>query len=511
MAKVDWAKTFDLKKAVENLRVEMVGDWHQDPWGWPELGYILNKEPQTAFSHCDASGTRRPALVDVPKENWGTRPAVVLDIVDRVVYQALVDRLSVQLIGDMSPNAFGWRLPPTAPAPGVYSHNNNQWAGYRGHLSLLAGWHQAALRTDLVSFFASIPVPELQEAIQDRCASSAVTKRLCDVVEGFGAVPGRSGLAQRSTASAVLANMYLAPLDDVLLHHATPLMVMWRSKVRYHSFARWMDDIWLFVDDPAAARRAQMELQAAAQSLGLNLNSAKTDVLEGDDVAEQAREIEHSAVDGAIEEAPPDYVPLEELIDRILDNPEKASRTSLKFATQRMRDKGHEYRVSDLALAAKRMPHAADALARLFKHVFTHSSMQEWYLEYATSDWTTHEWSVAQLGRIFPSSKAVRKPLREFFANAIRDANTGLPLLSVAAQRLGVWDPPEARDACRDAFRRAASPQARRVLALTALGAGETRTKVRSWLKADPENDVTLRMLESCGFVAPPVSKDFAV
>lgn len=86
MAKVDWAKALDLSRAVGNLRVEMVGDWHQDPWGWPELGYILKKDSQVAFSHCDARGTLRPALIDVPKENWGTRPAVVLDIVDRVVY-----------------------------------------------------------------------------------------------------------------------------------------------------------------------------------------------------------------------------------------------------------------------------------------------------------------------------------------------------------------------------------------------------------------------------------------
>ena len=38
---VDWSKALDLERAVENLRVEMVGDWHQDPWGWPEFGFIL--------------------------------------------------------------------------------------------------------------------------------------------------------------------------------------------------------------------------------------------------------------------------------------------------------------------------------------------------------------------------------------------------------------------------------------------------------------------------------------
>lgn len=409
----------------------------------------------------------------------------------------------------MSPNVFGWRLPAVGPVAGIYSHNNKQWDGYRGHLALLSGWHQVALCTDLVSFFASISTQAIQEAIQDRCPSSMITKRLCNMVEGFDAVPDRSGLPQRSTASSVLANMFVAPLDDVLLHHASSLIRVFGRKLQYHSFARWMDDIWLFGNDPAAARRAQMDLQSAAQSLGLNLNSSKTSVFEGDEVATAALQIEHSAVDDAISKNA-GFTALEELIDRILEHPEKANRTSVKFATKRMRENSQNYRIQDLALAAKRMPHAADGLARLFKEVFVSESLQDWYLDYAASDWATHEWSVAQFGRMFPSRNAVKKPLRQFVATAIRDANTTLPLLSVACQRLAAWDPAEARGACRDAYRKAATPHARRVLALTALGAGETRTKVRAWLAADKENAPTLAMLESYGFNGPKVQSDFA-
>src|SRR5262249_12086308 len=155
---------------------------------------------------------------------------------------------------------------------------------YRGHLSLLVGLFSVALKTDLVSFFASVPISSVQDMIHDRCSASAITKRLCGMLESFDATPDRSGLVQRSTASAVIANMFLSPLDDVLKHHASAIPVMSIRNVRHHSFARWMDDIWFFDDDPAKARRAQMELQSAAQTLGLNLNYAKTDVLEGDQV-----------------------------------------------------------------------------------------------------------------------------------------------------------------------------------------------------------------------------------
>src|SRR5450759_2270752 len=294
MAKIDWAKALDLEQAVTNLKVEAVGDWHQDPWGWPELHFLLKKQPDFVYQHAGASGSLEPALIDVPKENWGTRPAVVLDITERLTYQALVDQASLKLIGQLSPNVFGWRLPPVAPTAGIYSHNNNQWDGYRRHMLLLAGLHGVALRTDLVSCFASVPIDSLQESIHDHCGSNSVTKSLCDLVQNFSSVPNRSGLPQRSLASSVLANMYLMPLDDVLRHHSRPLPVRIGSKVSYHCCARWMDDMWLFGNDPAVARRAQVSLQDAAQSIGLHLNYAKTDVLEGDEVLEAVLEMEHS-------------------------------------------------------------------------------------------------------------------------------------------------------------------------------------------------------------------------
>ena len=224
---------------------------------------------------------------------------------------------------------------------------------------------------------------------------------------------------------------------------------------------------------------------------------------------EQAKEIEHSAVDDALE-GDPDFGPLEALIDKIIEQPEKIGRTSVKFATTRMRSHNSRYRVQELVNLAARMPHAADALSRLFKEVFTNDSLQDWYLDYVASDWATHEWSVAHFGRIFSSDFNAKKSLREFFEKSIRDANTGLPLLAVAANRLGAWDPDEARDAFREGYRRSSTPHARRVLALAALGAGERRTRLKEWLSADPENAPTLAMLETYGWKGPKVQHDFA-
>lgn len=356
-----------------------------------------------------------------------------------------------------------------------------------------------ALRTDLVSFFASLPVDPVQEMIQDRTSKSAVTSRLCSFLEGFDGQPGNSGLPQRSFASAAIANMYLIPIDDVLTHHAHRVPMTFTSKTKRRSWARWMDDLWLFGNDPAGARRAQMDLQSQVQAIGLNLNYSKTEVLEGDQVAEQALEIEHSAVDDAIDSRR-DFVPLEQLVDRLLYEREKASRTSVRFVARRMRDHKHTYKAQEIALLAERMPHVADTWARFMRETFTHGSLQDWFLDYVASGWATHEWSIAQFGRMLPSGKRPRKATQEYFSTAVRDANTGVSLLALAAQRTCAWDAAEGRTACRDAFGRASTPHARRILALSALGAGEGRATVRKWLGADKENHVTLKLVDSQGF-----------
>lgn len=125
--------------------------------------------------------------------------------------------------------------------------------------------------------------------------------------------------------------MTLSPLDDLLDHFASDVPALTilnlkggKSKARRRrSWTRWMDDMWLFGNDPSVMRSAQRELQDVARSIGLNINSGKTEVLEGIDVAERAMQIEHSAVDSALD-AKQDQGPLEDLVDRLLEHPEIA-------------------------------------------------------------------------------------------------------------------------------------------------------------------------------------------
>ena len=509
MGKIDWLSALEPRLAVKNLHYEFHGDWHIDPWGWPELEYMLGAGKGILVDYLDGEHTNRSALIDVPKENWGTRPAVVLNIVDRLAFQALVDRLSIDLIGELSPNVFGWRLPAARPRRGVYSHNNKQWDNYRDQLSTLAALYQVALRTDVVSFFASISLETVQTEVCARAPSGRVTSRLLAFLEGFDTTSYRSGLPQRSTASAVIANMVLTPLDDVLEHYARPIPQSLKSELRYHSFARWMDDIWLFLDDAGRVRRAQIELQQTSLMAGLSLNAAKTELLEGADVADEALQIEHSAIDDALVNRN-DHAPLEELIDKIIDARETANRTSIKFAAVRMRDNGSRYRVQDLVQLARRMPHGADAWAPLFKSVFTRGSLEEWFLDYAGSDWAGFEWAVAQYGRMFGSGLTPRQETLNYFEQRVADSRTSLPLLALAAQRLSAWQPSATRAVIRAAMKTTDNPHSRRALALAALNANEPRSVVKKWLAENDENRATLEMLETRNYRAQKVQDNYA-
>lgn len=507
--KGDWIDSLDFGRALANCHADFLGDWYRDPWGWVEVDWILEegKLEELVKPRLKAEGVSRVSRLDVAKENFGVRPAVVMDPIDRLCYQSLVDRLSPRLSKTLRPWVCGWRLPTKAAKSGHYARQDKEWERYRLQLRTLAGWSKAALRTDIVSCFASIAIDTLAEDVLDT-GSSAVSKRLVEMLRGFDAVHGRSGLAQRSAASALLANFYLTPLDDLLETYApTKGLIRLLSPTRV---LRWMDDIWVFGSSPGEMRKIQVELSEAMRAIGLNMNISKTDVLEGDAVYTEAMKIEHSGVDSALGDTPMDKIPLEALVEALLEKPEQADRTSVRFATKRMRDHKLYDQVPAFVERAPRMPQSADHVARLFRDSGVTSDLEDWYVEFCRTDWATIDWSVAQMGTMFPSkSTPSGDGLKDFFAEQLVESPS-LAMTSLAAERLTSWDHDLARQAIRDATDRADNPQIRRALALASVSVGEKRATVRKLLGEFEENAVTLQLLEETSFKKPRVEPDFS-
>lgn len=255
----DWLQVLDIKQALINCQIDLVGDWYRDPWGWPELEWAC-KNGAIVRSRLIEQVNGPVAKISVPKENFATRPAVVLDPIDRLCYQALVDRISDKIIGDLPRTVYGWRLDADSPQHGHYLRNDSEWRRYRGTLQRLAHEFDIAIKTDIVSCFASISIPLLKTEIEDRASKGHVAERLYTMLYGWSDVAGRSGLPQRAMASSVLANMYLSPLDDELHRRASATVDLF-GREDPQSAIRWMDDVWIFGSDTGEVRRSLLAVE----------------------------------------------------------------------------------------------------------------------------------------------------------------------------------------------------------------------------------------------------------
>lgn len=503
---MDWIRDLDLDLALYNCHNDILGDWYRDPWGWPELDWVVHQRPELIVARLNSTGARRVARLDVAKENFGIRPAVVLDPIDRLTYQALVDRVSKRLIGSMAGWIYGWRLPLSAEKSGAYARNDHQWRNFVAGIKDASSSFPGLLKTDIVSFFSSVKIESLNDRLFELAGHNDVTERLAGMLLSWQRIPERSGLPQRSAASAVLANMYLSPIDDLMQYYLT------RSGSESSvNCMRWMDDIWLFGEDESDLRGLQVELQRALRSIGLELNIAKTDVFLGPDARDEVEKLDLTGLDYLLGLDPPSPSALSEfdaLIEQLVAAPERANRTTIKFVTTRMRNHELYRELPSFVESAPRMPQGADSLARLFRDSGESRNLVNWYLDYATAPWGKIDWTVAQLGTMFSSSRSIPISLEEFFTELLMN-NRSLALTALGAQRLSASGTGDVRYTIREAANLSDNPMHRRVLALAALQAGEPRLVVRRMLSEFEENAVTLEMLEDRGFRSLKPSADF--
>jgi hypothetical protein len=516
----DWTESLSPIRAMANIRREITGDWYLDPWGWPEYDYLLNGHLDWLIRRARATGVRYTAKIDVPKENFGIRPVTVMEPLDRFLYQGLVDTVSNELIGDLPGWVYGWRLPRGQSIRKNYLNQSREWSRYRGHLKNASISNPYGLKTDIISCFASIPIEKLCGYLEQKSGIShpAVTGRLVDMLGAFDRIPQRAGLPQRSTASSVLANLYLDRLHTVINDYGfaapRPSFPAVTDELYSVPVARWMDDIWAFSDDEGWLRSFQVALQQALREIGLELNLGKTSMYGEEGLWAAAAKIEHSAVDAAIASDPSDIEPLEDLIDKLLASPEKADRTSIHFATTRIRRqlkcaRRLHARVNQLADVSPRMPHAADHLARVFSDFKLWRSRAEWFLEYADGPWGEISWSVAKIGTMFPTAARPAVAVKDKFKEFITDENTEITLFALSAQRLSFWVPRQARDLFYGLIDEIDHPQGRRIIALASMQAGADKEFIRKALGEFEENQLTLEMLEDQSFFPISPVEDF--
>src|SRR5208282_4410744 len=200
---------------------------------------------------------------------------IYISAVDRLVYQALIDRLIVHIDPLLSPGVFSHRLRgPTARW--IFYSGVEQWKKFLDavKLELHARPKSWLVVTDLSQYFETIRFRflkrQLEEMLGDKLTPDlqGCIDTIMSCLSAWSPYEGYD-LPQNIEASSFLANVLLDRCDKLMERDGFPTI-------------RYMDDIRIVVPSEADARLALIRLVCCLRDVGLSLNSAKTEVLRPD-------------------------------------------------------------------------------------------------------------------------------------------------------------------------------------------------------------------------------------
>ena len=227
----------------------------------------------------------------------------------------------------------------------------------------------------------------------------------------------------------------------------------------------------------------------------------KTAVLSGKGLVRAAASLELSAIDGELIESDGHHSPsLETLIEEKLRQSRKHTTHSHRLCGHPDAGSSHQQfaHVARFEERCHLMPHAADALGRLFRDSGAHLNAG-WDAPLARRFMHASDWAVAQLGTMFPVGERLSGDIVELFESDFLNSGS-VALTGLAAQRLATWEGIKAREPIRACGRSTESAHIRRIVALTDLSLDLDRDFIDGLLADVAECRPTQEMLVDRGY-----------
>lgn len=211
---------------------------------------------------------------NVPKPNWHARPGTALDIVDEVVFIALVGALNSLIRARVGPlqgsHDLAYQLHQNPEDVQWISTGFTVWRQWREQsMEQLQRGVQYVLFADVSAFYENIDLNRLRSDISSLNADRNIVDLLLTCLHRWSQPRGK-GIPQGRAASHVLAKLYMNPVDQALIHAG-------------FQHLRYVDDIRVFCQTSLEAKQALLKLNELLRIRGLNLQSAKTFILRADE------------------------------------------------------------------------------------------------------------------------------------------------------------------------------------------------------------------------------------
>ena len=285
-----------------------------DPVSYIDFASNLAKNLKHLIEQVQAHRYRPRHLIDIdlPKSGLSVRPGNVLPIEESLLLHAIICLLAPIIDKRLSASVYSYRLHPDwknkiKKGNSIFRENNVELPFLRREtirsISPFESWYERwpefekaarmstqegythLTKTDITAYFENIDLRLLETQIRSliRREEDKIIQLLFRILDGWtrmtsvGSPIGR-GIPQGNDVSSFLGNIYLIPLDHVLIKFAKKHDAKW---------FRYADDVKVFTRSEEDARKVIFVINDALRALHLNLQGSKTAILSGKDLIKE--------------------------------------------------------------------------------------------------------------------------------------------------------------------------------------------------------------------------------